>query len=102
MNHHQRQLQAYEAMAARFRQHSEAAEALYDAIYHEVELALGRPLPPGTTPFGAVKQLAEELRMERRTRMASRRICDDPVAGIGLSSGPPHTVKVIDDDGVID
>ena len=85
-----------------FQQHARAAEELYAAIYHTVEGALGRPLPPGTPPLEAVKELAEELRMERRTRMASRRICDDPVAGIGLSSGPHHTVKVIDDDGVID
>ena len=92
----------HERCRAVFEQHSLAAQELYAAIYRTVEVALGRPLPPGTPPLEAVKQLAEAY---VRMRLS---VGGGPASKVARTesidySGPQmRRIKIIDDDGQID
>jgi hypothetical protein len=92
MNQYLRQYKAYEALAARYRQHSAAAEDLYDGIARVVTEALGRPLPPGTPPLEAVQELAKELRSVRRWARQVELL-------MGLAQ---PRIEVIEDDGQVE
>lgn len=95
----------YESLQVMWQQHARAAEELYAAIYRTVEGALGRPLPPGTTPLEAVKQLAEELDKLNALKTALEFGPTQVVTRTEFidCSGPmARRVKVIDDDGQIE